>query len=236
MLLNGIPKHIAVIMDGNRRYGIKTYNNSLLGHVDGAEKLNDFIIWSIQEKIEIVTVYAFSSENWSRSDKEIECILNIFEKFADKLLNEVVARNIRVRFISTNTERIPNIIKLKIQNLELISKDCNGITLNVCLSYGGQDDILAACKKITDEIKTAIDPETIIINKEYFRSKLCSCDISDPDLLIRTSGELRISNFLPWQLAYSEFFFIDKCWPEITQIDFQDAINNYSTRIRRHGV
>jgi undecaprenyl diphosphate synthase len=236
IFLNNLPKHVAVIMDGNRRYGIKKHKDELLGHFDGAQKLCKFISWCVEEKIETATVYAFSSENWSRSVKEIDSIMNIFEKFIDTFSSEAVSKNIRIRFISTEVDKIPDIIKLSSENLELLTKDCDGFLLNICLSYGGQDDILCACKKITDEIKTSKDPENIIITKEYFRSKLSSCDISDPDLLIRTSSELRISNFLPWQLAYTELFFIDKYWPEITQKDFQSAINNYSNRKIRRGI
>uniref|UniRef100_A0A6C0JZ59 Uncharacterized protein n=1 Tax=viral metagenome TaxID=1070528 RepID=A0A6C0JZ59_9ZZZZ len=236
IIFNNLPKHVAVIMDGNRRYGRRKHKDALLGHFDGAQKLCKFISWCVEEKIETATVYAFSSENWSRSVKEIDSIMNIFEKFIDTFSSEAISKNIRFRFISTEIDKIPDIIKLKSENLELVTKDCDGFFLNICLSYGGQDDILCACKKITDEIKTSKDPENIIITKEYFRSKLSSCDVSDPDLLIRTSGELRISNFLPWQLAYTEFFFIDKCWPEITQKDFQSAIKNYSNRKRRNGL
>lgn len=230
-----IPKHIAVVMDGNRRYAKKNcLNNSIQGHWLGGERLVDFIQWSMEEKVEILTMFAFSSENWNRSKEEIDALMNLFMNYIDKLKKESLKNNIKIKFFITKSNSLPPNVYKSIQELEEISSKCTKFTVNICMSYGGRGDILNSCKKICSQV---IENELNIndINEDLFTKNLESFGCPDPDLLIRTSGEYRLSNFLLWQIAYTELFFINKLWPEISQLDLKNVIKEYNERSRRFG-
>lgn len=230
-----IPRHIAVVMDGNRRYAKKNgLTNSIQGHWLGGERLVDFIQWCMEENVEILTMFAFSSENWNRSKDEIDALMNLFMNYIDKLKKESLKNNIKIKFFVTKKESLPINVYKSIKELEEISMNCNKITVNICMSYGGRGDIVNSCKNICNKV---LNNEINIddIDESLFSKHLETSNCLDPDILIRTSGEYRISNFLLWQLAYSELFFINKLWPEITQNDLKNVIKDYNERSRRYG-
>ena len=227
--LNALPEHIAIIMDGNGRWAKKRFLDRKLGHKAGAstlEKLSDF---ASKIGIKYLTVYAFSTENWKRSDDEVNAIMNLLRNYLDTYIRKVNTNDVKIRIIG-NKERLDSDIQDKISTLEDLTKEKEGMCLNIAVNYGGRDDILRAVKHMAkDGLKEeSITEDTI---SEYLDTAHCP----DPELLIRTSGENRISNFLLWQLAYSEFYFTDKLWPDFTENDLIDAIKNYQLRDRRFG-
>ncbi len=230
-----LPKHIAVIMDGNRRYGKTKYNSIARGHWDGSKTLIDFSKWCIAEQIQIVTVYAFSTENWNRSKKEVNSLMKIFCKYCDELRVEAKERGICLRVLSTETDQIPSDVARGMHQMVEETKHNTKLVMNICLSYGSRGEITNACKSIAYDVQNGhIQPSDI--NEVTITQKMLSHPYPDPDLVIRTSGEYRLSNFLLWQLAYSEMFFIDKNWPELTKKDLVRVINSYVIdRKRRYG-
>lgn len=230
-----IPEHFAVIMDGNRRYGLKKYSDPTKGHWDGAEKIGDFCDWCLENGFKILTLYAFSTENWNREKHEIDSIMNLFLLYSEKMLEEALNKNIKINFISTDTSKISKNIKCTIKNIEEKTINNNKFILNICFSYGSRDEIVQACKNISIDYKNGIINNIDNINENYFSSYLKTNGMTDPDLLLRTSGEYRLSNYLLWQLAYTEIFFINKTWPDITKQDFYNILKEYHGRNRRYG-
>lgn len=231
-----VPRHIAVIMDGNRRYGKKRYGFATKGHWDGSKKLVDFAQWCQSEGIQILSVYAFSTENWNRDPSEVIALMKIFAKYCEEIRVQALKRGIRVRVLSTETHQIPNDVKLGIKKLTEDTAHCDSFIMNICLSYGGRGEILNACKSIVADVEQKKIRARDVTEAEMGKRMLTShCDV-DPDLVIRTSGEMRISNFLLWQIAYSEIYFLDMQWPEITKKDLMQVIQNYAQeRERRYG-
>ena len=236
------PKHIAVIMDGNRRFGRAKHNDPLQGHWAGGQTLVDFIKWCMEDGLEVATLFAFSSENWTRDPLEINALMAIFAKYAEQLTTEALARNVRVHVLSTDLDRLPTSVRDSVNRLVLATASCSAFTVNICLSYGARDEILGACGRLATQASRgqlapgAITADgSVVVSEDLFRTQLCSAHSTDPDLLIRTSGECRLSNFLLWQLAYTELFFIDKFWPEMTQSDLRDILTQYKQRNRRFG-
>jgi len=266
-----VPYHIGVIMDGNRRYGIKTYQHAYQGHVDGAKKLIQFIQWCIDTQISILTVYAFSTENWNRDPKEIQTLFSIVHSYCEEIQNTPSLKDqIHVHRITTLEDKIPTFI---VQRLDQLVQETTWVvenpklTLNICFSYGSRGEIVLACQNILKDVlfmkhshgqessitskcptkdhenhiltttkKTITSPEDCIITEELFTQYLQTKQYPDPDLILRTSGEMRLSNFLLWQSAYSELFFVDKTWPEMEKNDFDTMIQHYSNnRHRRYG-
>jgi len=228
------PKHIAVIMDGNRRYGRKKHNDPLRGHWDGGQTLVNFCDWCAKDGVKQLTVYAFSTENWGRDKIEVDTLMSIFSKYAEKMRVEAISRNVCVRIITTDNTRLTGTIKESIDALESSTKHCDGFIVNICLSYGSRGEIVNACQSIVNDSINGNLSNNAPITEELFSKYLQARD--EPDVLIRTSGEYRISNFLLWQLAYTEMFFIDKNWPEITQLDVKQIIKEYQDRKRRFGL
>ncbi|KAI9915639.1 hypothetical protein PsorP6_007676 [Peronosclerospora sorghi] len=237
LLLDGegeIPRHIAVIMDGNRRYGKNKYGESLRGHSDGSRTLVDFTDWCVDAGIKVLTVFAFSTENWNREEVEVEALMNLFNQFMHDIVPEAVKRDVRVRVLVSDSRKLPAYITQAIKEIEAKTQRCTKFSLNLCVSYGARDEIVGACKVIATEVangETSIDD----INEDMLSQRMLTVGLPDPDILIRTSGELRISNFLLFQIAYSELIFMDKMWPEITQKDVQDIILEFNRRKRRFG-
>ena len=228
-----VPAHIAVIMDGNGRWAKKRFMPRTYGHKAGADALEQACEDADHLGIKYLTVYAFSTENWKRSVEEVAGIMNLFRRYLESSVDKSNRNNMRVRVIGEKSRLAPDIIRA-INNLEEATKNNTGLQFTVAINYGGRDEIARAMKRIAEEIKDGrLSPEDI--TEEVVSRHLDTWELPDPDLLIRTSGEERISNFLPWQLAYSEFYFTDTLWPDFNRNTFIEAIRHYTKRDRRYG-
>ena len=228
-----LPKHIAMIMDGNGRWAKKRGIPRTAGHKAGSESLRKLLEESAKLGIENVTVYAFSTENWSRPAEEVSYLMSLMEEYIDDNLNKVKTNDYRIKIIGNMAMLEPRLVE-KIGKLEEITKDKKGLCFTIALSYGGRDEIIRAFKQIAEEYKdNKLSSEDI--NEELIGKHLDTWPLPEPDLIIRTSGEERLSNFLIWQSAYSEIYFSPKYWPDFTIADLKDAIVNFQNRERRFG-
>lgn len=228
-----IPNHIAIIMDGNRRWAKQRKLDVKLGHKKGAETLENIVKYCNKIGIKYLTVYAFSTENWKRSKDEVGALMLLFQNYLDNFATRVNTENIRINMLGDRSKLPSGIIKGMNSAIEK-TKNNTGLTLNVALNYGGRDEIVHAVKKIATDVRNniiSIDD----ISEETITNNLYTSKQPDPDLMIRTSGEMRTSNFLPWQLVYSEFYFTNKFWPDFTTNDLDEAILEYSKRTRKFG-
>ena len=228
-----MPQHIAIIMDGNRRWAKEKGIDTKLGHKAGAETLEKIAAFGNEIGLKYLTVYAFSTENWKRTKEEIGALMLLLQNYLDKFLNRESLRNIRIRVMG-NIDELDKGLKDSINRLVEKSKNNTGLTLNIDFNYGVINEIVRATKQIAtmvknDEIK--IDD----INEEMFSNNLYTKGEPEPDLLIRTGGEVRVSNFLLWQLAYTEFLFVEKYWPDFDKGDLLNAINIFEQRNRKFG-
>ncbi len=231
--MENMPKHIAIIMDGNRRWAKEHGLNAKLGHKEGAENLKKLTRYANKIGLEYLTVYAFSTENWKRSEDEVGALMILFKNYLDDLLNVADTENVRVKMFG-HLESLSNMLQKSIKKVEEKTKNNTGTTLCIAFNYGGRDEIARATKNIASDVKDGkIQLEDI--NEKLISSYLYTKDEPDPDLLIRTSGEIRLSNFLPWQLVYSEFVFVDKYWPDFSEEDLDEAIKIYEKRNRKFG-
>ena len=231
--LNIIPSHIAVIMDGNGRWAKSKGLPRSKGHEAGVKALQEFIKYAGKLGIKYITIYAFSSENWLRPESEVKTLMDLLRKYLKNELKKSEETNIRYRFIG-DLFRLDADIRDLIHNIEAFTKDKQGLSLNIALSYGGKDEIVTAARALATDVKEGrLTPDAI--NEEVFASKLLTYPTPYPDLLIRTSGEQRISNFLLWQLAYTEMVFVDTLWPDFSTKDLDFAINEFQNRKRRFG-
>ncbi|KAL3657937.1 hypothetical protein V7S43_017142 [Phytophthora oleae] len=229
-----IPRHIAVIIDGNRRYGKNKYGSGTRGHQDGTKTVMNFTEWCIDAGVEALTVFAFSTENWKRQKAEVDALMKLVDGFIHDILGEALTRNIRVRVLTSDSSNLPAFLVKSIKEVESKTRHCNAFHLNLCVSYGARGEIVRACKRIAAEVavgETSIDD----IDEDLLSQRMLTAGLPDPDILIRTSGELRISNFLLFQIAYAELIFMDKFWPEMTREDLQDIIVEFNRRKRRFG-
>lgn len=226
-----MPKHIAIIMDGNRRWAKKRFMPTVAGHRAGAEALRKIVEYCDKIDISFITVYAFSTENWKRSKEEVKDLMNLMREYLDKIENDNSDKNVKVKIIG-DINRLDYDIQQKILNLENKTRNNTGLTFNIALNYGGRDEIINAVKRITKEFKNK-DIEKL--NDEEFSKFLYTNESPDPDLIIRTAGEERLSNFLLWQSAYSEFFFTKVLWPDFTTKNLDKAIEEFSKRNRNFG-
>jgi len=222
-------KHLAFIMDGNRRWAKANNLPTLEGHRRGYDVMVNMAKWCSEKGIKVLTVYAFSSDNWNRSEEEVGYLMDLFRMIFDSAMEEVAKINGRVIMIGQK-ERFPKDLQELIKKAEEKTKNNTGIIFQVGLSYGGRPDIIQAVKRI---INDKIEPEKV--TEEFFSSYLWTVDVPDPDLIVRTSHEFRLSNFLTWQSAYSELLFLEKNWPEITEADLDQIIEEFSQRQRRFG-
>ena len=223
-----MPKHIAIIMDGNRRWAKKRNLPTKLGHKQGAETLKKLARYANKIGLGYLTVYAFSTENWKRTEEEVNALMTLLQNYLEDFAKEADTENIVIRVLG---DRKPLSDKLNEKIDEAIERTKNntGTIFNIALNYGGRDEIVHATKTIAEKVKNGeIDVDDI--NEELVSKCLYTGGIPDPDLLIRTSGEIRLSGFLPWQSVYSEFYFIDKLWPDFTSDDLDEAIKVYSSR------
>lgn len=228
-----MPQHIAIIMDGNRRWAKEKGLDPKLGHKAGAETLEKIASFANKVGLKYMTVYAFSTENWKRTKEEVGALMVLLRSYLDKFLNRESLRNIRIRVLG-DIEGLDSGLRDSINKIVEKSKNNTGLTLNIAFNYGGRAEIVRATKIIADKIKND-EVRMEDINEQLISNSLYTNGEPDPDLLIRPGGELRISNFLLWQLAYTEFLFIDKYWPDFSEEDLIDAIEVFEKRNRKFG-
>lgn len=227
------PRHIAIIMDGNRRWAKKRGLPAKLGHKEGAKTLEKIVRYANKIGLEYITVYAFSTENWKRTEDEVSSLMLLLQNYLDDYSKRADTENIKVKILGDVTVLSKN-MQQSIAKCEQRTKDNTGVTFNIALNYGGRNEIVNAVKIIAEEIKNG-KMTVEDITEETISNNLYTKGEPDPDLVIRTSGELRTSNFLPWQIVYSEFLFSDKLWPDFTEEDLDNAILEYQKRNRKFG-
>lgn len=228
-----MPIHIAMIMDGNRRWAKKHGLTTAMGHKEGVETLTKVVNHCSELKIPYVTVYAFSTENWKRSKEEVETLMLLIQKYLHSFVEKANKRNIKVNVIGRRdnlSEKVLNSLEYAMEQ----TKNNTGTQFNIAFNYGGRDEIVTAVKKIAEKVKNnEVNVEDI--NEQLISDNLYTKGIPEPDLLIRTSGELRTSNFLPWQIVYAEYYFTDTLWPDFKEQELEKAIESYQGRNRRFG-
>ncbi len=228
-----LPVHVAIIMDGNGRWAKKRILNRVRGHEKGTQVVRDIVKVSREFGISYLTLFAFSTENWQRPKKEIQALMLILKKFLKSELSLMQEKNIRL-YIIGQLKRLPDDVANIAEKTAEATKNNTGMQLNLALSYGAREEITTMVQTISNKVKNGeIDPDAI--SSDYIAEHLYTKGIPDPDLLIRTSGEMRISNFLLWQIAYSEFFITDTLWPDFGEKEYADILKNYQQRERRYG-
>ena len=228
-----LPKHIAIIMDGNRRWAKQRGLETRLGHKEGAETLKKIAKYANNIGIKYLTVYAFSTENWKRTEEEVGALMALLKMYVDDFLKDSNLENIRINILG-DTSRLDKELQKSIENAIVRTKNNTGLTLNIAFNYGGRDEITRAIRKIAKKVQ---DGEIGIndIDEQMVSDNLYTAGQPEPDLLIRPGGEKRISNYLLWQLAYTEFIFLDKYWPEFSERDLDEAIEVFENRNRKFG-
>ena len=228
-----IPQHVAIILDGNGRWAKAKGLPRHMGHVEGCKVVERTVEDAARLGIRYLTVYGFSTENWKRSEEEVSGLMELFRYYMVRLLKIAKAQNVRVKSIGDRTRFAKDIIE-GINRLEEETKDNTGLTFVIAVNYGSRDEMVRSMKKMLKDVETgALKAEDL--NEERFASYLDTAGIPDPDLLIRTSGEMRLSNYLLWQLAYTEFYFSDLYWPDFNRDELVKAIEKYNKRERRFG-
>ncbi len=231
--MNNLPKHIGVIMDGNGRWAKKRSLPRSAGHKAGADSLKKIVTACNKMGIGYITVYAFSTENWSRPKSEVDFLMDLLLGYLRDAENTLSGENVRIRAIGSRKELSEEIREQIIKTEEFTSKN-TGIVMNIALNYGSREELTTAVRKIAADAKSGKISEDDI-TPALISSQLYTENQPDPDLLIRTSGEIRLSNFMLWQLAYSEMYFTDKLWPDFSVADLEEAILEYQRRNRRFG-
>ncbi len=233
LLLERLPQHIAVIMDGNGRWAKQRGLPRIMGHRRGVETLKDLLRCCRDWGVPALTAYAFSTENWGRPLEEVEFLMTLFEGVLRQELRELIAEKVRIKFVG-NLHVLPKTLQLEIERAMLATRDNTGILFTVATNYGGRQEIVQACKAIATQVQQGhINPDDI--DEAIFERYLYTSGACDPDLLIRTSGEMRISNFLLWQMAYAEIYITDTLWPDFDRGEFYKALLDYQQRHRRFG-
>ena len=228
-----MPIHIAAIMDGNGRWATKRGLPRTAGHKAGSETFRRAAEFMSELGVKYFTVYAFSTENWKRPAEEVKVIMTLFERYLNEAIESMAEKNIRLNFFG-DTSVLDGKLQKLIERTQQISTAQSGLCVNVCINYGGRQEIAMAAKKAAEEVvsgKIKADD----ITHELLSRYMYSADIPDPDLIIRPGGEQRVSNFLLWQSAYSEYYFTDKLWPDMAEADFVEAIKSFMNRNRRFG-
>ena len=227
------PRHVAIIMDGNGRWASFRGLLRSAGHTAGVKTLKKILTTAVKIELEALTVYAFSTENWKRPHAEVDFLMHLFSEYLEKEKREMNENNVRINFLGRLDEFSETIQKQMKDSIELM-KNNTGVKFNIAANYGGQDEIIRATKKLVQKV-TAGKISADEINAKIFESELDTFDLPPVDLLIRTSGDMRISNFLLWQSAYAEFWFTNTPWPEFSSEEFLKALKDFSQRDRRFG-
>ncbi|XWK86484.1 MAG: isoprenyl transferase [Phormidium sp.] len=228
-----LPRHVAVIMDGNGRWAKQQGLPRIMGHRRGVDALKDLLRCCKDWGIEALTAYAFSTENWGRPLEEVDFLMTLFERVLRQELREMMEENVQIRFVG-NLNSLPSSLQAEIERSMSETKENQGIKFTVATNYGGREEILQACRAIANQVKQGtLNPEEI--DGSLFEKHLYTAGICDPDLLIRTSGEMRISNFLLWQMAYAEIYITQTLWPDFDRQEFHQALSAYQRRDRRFG-
>ena len=232
--VDALPEHIAIIMDGNRRWAKNKNLPIKLGHKEGAKTLEKTVRYAQKIGIKYITVYAFSTENWKRSEEEVGALMLLLKTYLEDYSKRADTENIKINVIGDITALNEGLQK-SINNAIDRTKENTGIVFNIALNYGGRAEILRAVKNISKKVKEN-EIEIDKIDEKLFEDYLYTANMPDPDLLIRTSGEIRTSGFLPWQSVYTEFVFLEKNWPDFTEEDLDNAIVEYQKRTRKFGA
>lgn len=228
-----LPKHVAVIMDGNGRWAKQRGLPRIMGHRKGVDTLKDLLRCSRDWGVQALTAYAFSTENWGRPLEEVDFLMTLFERVLRRELEEMMQENVRIRFVG-NLSALPNSLQAEIDRAMTKTAHNQGIQFTVATNYGGRQEILNACRAIATQVQQGkLAPDEI--DESTFEQHLYTVGLSDPDLLIRTSGELRLSNFLLWQMAYAEIYVTETLWPDFDRAEFHQALSSYQQRHRRFG-
>ncbi|MDZ7966924.1 MAG: isoprenyl transferase [Nostoc sp. DedSLP03] len=228
-----LPQHVAVIMDGNGRWAKRQGLPRIMGHKRGVDALKDLLRCCQDWGIQALTAYAFSTENWKRPQEEVDFLMTLFQRVLRQELREMVEENVQIKFVG-NLQDLPRSLQQEISRSMEETKNNRGIRFSVATNYGGRQEILQACQAIAKQVQQGmLQPDEI--NEQVFESHLYTAGITDPDLLIRTSGEIRLSNFLLWQMAYGEIYITDALWPDFDRAEFHRALCAYQQRERRFG-
>lgn len=231
---NRLPKHIAIIMDGNGRWASKRALPRVFGHKAGMEALREVVKACSDIGIKILTVYAFSTENWNRPSEEVSYLMNLLIEYMRKEINVLNKNNVKIKILG-DISGLPKVTREEVEKAASLTENNEGIQFNIAINYGGRAEIISACKEIAEEFKEGkISMEEI--TEDLISDYLFTKGDIDPDLIIRTSGEMRLSNFLLWQSAYSELVFIDEMWPDFNKNHLEKAILEYQSRDRRFGL
>ncbi|MBN6185796.1 isoprenyl transferase [Aneurinibacillus sp. BA2021] len=231
---NNVPRHVAIIMDGNGRWAKKRALPRVAGHRAGMKTVKEITKAADELGIEVLTLYAFSTENWKRPAQEVEYLMRLPQEYLATELEELIERNVQVRMVGYK-ENLPDYTLKAVTQARERTRENTGLILNFALNYGSRAEMVTAMQQIAQEVKDGkLDVEQI--DESVFSSHLTTCGLPDPDLLIRTSGELRLSNFMLWQLAYSELWFSDVYWPDFSRSHFYEAMKAYQQRNRRYGA
>ncbi|HLE46611.1 MAG TPA: polyprenyl diphosphate synthase [Thermoplasmata archaeon] len=232
-----VPRHVAIIMDGNRRFAQELgLGNPGMGHAKGRDKLEEVLQWCLDVGVRILTVYAFSTENLSRPSEEVRGLMRLFAENFRRVGDDERVHRYRIKVqVFGDRDLLPEDVKESIAYAESRTKDYEDYSFNLAVAYGGREEILDAIREVVRDAQAGhVTAEQI--DEKFFSKRLYTADLPDPDLVLRTSGEERISNFLLWQLAYSELYFVDVYWPGFRKIDFLRAIRSYQQRRRRYGA
>ena len=230
---NLLPQHVAVIMDGNGRWAKNQGKPRIIGHQKGVDALKDLLRCCKDWGISALTAYAFSTENWGRPQVEVQFLMTLFERVLRRELEEMIRENVKIRFVG-NLPDLPASLRQEIERSMEDTKHNQGIQFTVATNYGGRHEIIQACQAIASKVEQGY-LEVTQINEKVFEQHLYTQGIPHPDLLIRTSGEMRISNFLLWQMAYAEIYVTPTLWPDFNRVEFHKALATYQQRDRRFG-
>ena len=228
------PRHVAIIMDGNGRWAKLRGRPRLVGHHAGARRVQEIVEACAPLGVKYLTIFAFSTENWKRTQTEVAGLMRLFKRFISAKAQELDLKDVRVRFIGDRVRLEPRLQDL-MDSLELLTADNQGVNLTIALNYGGRDEVARATKRLAQDVASGkLDPRDV--DDETLPRYLDTCYLPDPDLVIRTSGEARISNFLLWQSAYAEYEFIDTLWPDFSAEEFEKVLSRFGQRDRRFGA
>jgi undecaprenyl diphosphate synthase len=233
-LQGNLPRHVAIIMDGNGRWAVARKRPRIYGHGRGAKSVKAVVEAAGEVNVEVLTLFAFSEENWGRPKVEVTAIMKLLERYVVQERENLDENNVRFRTIGS-LDRLPETTRRAVLETEEYLKNNTGLTLNIALSYGGRNEIALTCRKIAERVASGELPLEAI-SPDLISENLMTAGLPDPDLVIRTSGEYRISNFLLWQLAYAELYFTSVHWPDFQKAHFLDAIEAYQIRTRRYGL